>query len=109
MAYLESYPKDRIYPLVDPFNLTKTYPDVHGKINKEFRGEGSSRAQKKKKIAIFQDKDEVPLSERQKAMTLKDTSGIVQSSRVSGKLPYDNDSLDSVSISSRILPIPPPS
>ncbi|XP_050888940.1 leucine-rich repeat extensin-like protein 1 [Lathyrus oleraceus] len=42
-------------------------------------------------------------------MILKDTSGIVQSSRVYGKLPSDNTYLDSDSISSRILPIPPPS
>lgn len=47
--------KDRIDPLVDPFNLPETYPDVHGKRKKEFRGEGSFRAQKKKKISIFQE------------------------------------------------------
>lgn len=65
MAYLESCMKKGIEPLVDPFNLPKTYPDVHGKRIKEFICEGSSRAQKKKKkkkIAIFQDEDEVPLS-----------------------------------------------
>lgn len=44
MAYLESCLKDGIYQLVDPFNLPETYPDVHGKRKKEFRGEGSSRA-----------------------------------------------------------------
>lgn len=105
MAYLERCLKDGIETLVDPFNLLETYPDVHGKRKKEFRGEGSSRAQKKKNIVIFQDEDEVPLSERQKVMILKDTSGIVQYSRVSGKLPYDNTSLNFDSISSRILPI----
>lgn len=109
MAYLDNCQKDRIEPLVDPFNLPETYLDVHGKRKKEFRGEGSSRAQKKKKITIFQDEDEVPLSERQKTMILKDISGVVQSSRVSGKLPSDNSSLNSDSISSRILQIPLPS
>lgn len=109
MAYIKSCLKDGIDPLVDPFHLPETYPNVHGKIKKKFIGKGSSRAQKKKKIAIVQDEDEVPLSERRKAMILKDTSGVVQSSRVSGKLPSADTSLDSVSISSRILPIPPPS
>lgn len=77
MAYLKSCLKDGINPLVDPFNLPETYPYVHSKRKKEFRGEGSSRAQKKKKISIFQNEDEVPLSELQKAMILKDTSGVV--------------------------------
>lgn len=77
MAYIERCLKDGLDPLVDPFNLPETYPDVHGKRKKEFIGEGSSRAQKKKKVAIFQDEDEVPLSERRKAMILKDTSGVV--------------------------------
>lgn len=108
--YLESCLKEGIEPLVDIFNLPETYPHVHGKRKKEFIGEGSSRPQKKKKIAMFQDEYEVPLSERQKAMILKDTSGVVQSSRVSGKLPSNITSLNSDSISSeRILPIPPPS
>lgn len=80
MAYLESCLKDGLEPLVDLFNLPETFPDVHGKRNKNFIGEGSSRAQKKKKIDIFQDEDEVPLSERQKAMIVKDTSRVVQSS-----------------------------
>lgn len=44
MAYMESCLKDGLDPLVDPFNLPVTCLDVHGKINKEFRGEGSSRA-----------------------------------------------------------------
>lgn len=110
MAYLERCMKDGIEPLVDPFNLPDTHLDVHGKRKKEFRGEGSYRAQKKKNIVIFQDKDEVPLSERRKAMILKDTSEVVQSSRVSGKLHSDRTPLNSDSISSeRILPIPPPS
>lgn len=39
MAYLESCLKDGIDPLVDPFNLLETYPYVHGKRNKKFRGE----------------------------------------------------------------------
>ncbi|XP_050909681.1 leucine-rich repeat extensin-like protein 1 [Lathyrus oleraceus] len=42
-------------------------------------------------------------------MILKDTSGVVQSSRVYGKLPSANTYLDSDSMSSRILPILPPS
>ncbi|XP_050897540.1 uncharacterized protein LOC127104400 [Lathyrus oleraceus] len=109
MAYLESCLKDEFEPLVDPFNLQETYRDVHGKRKKEFRGEGSSRAQNKNNITIFQDEDAVPLSEHQKAMILKDTSGVVQSSRFSGKLPSDSASLDSDSMSSRILRIPLPS
>lgn len=109
MTYLESCLKDGIESLVDPFNLSETYHDVHGKSKKEFKGERSSRAQKKKKIAIFQDEDEVPLDERQNAMILKDASRVVQSSRFSGKLPSDITFLNSDSISSkRILPIPPP-
>ncbi|XP_050916319.1 uncharacterized protein LOC127131441 [Lathyrus oleraceus] len=114
MAYLESCLKDGLEPLVDPFNLLETCHDVHGKRKKEFRDEGSSSAQKNKKI-FFQDEDEVPLSARQKAMILKDTSGIVQSSSrasdiTSGKLPSDNTHFNSDSISSeRILLIPPPS
>ncbi|XP_050897082.1 actin cytoskeleton-regulatory complex protein PAN1-like [Lathyrus oleraceus] len=111
MAYLERCLKEGIQPLVDPFNLPETYHDVHGKRKKEFICKGSSRAQKKKKkIVIFQDEDEVPLSERQKAMILKDTSGVVQSSRVSRKLPSDSTPLNSDSISCEIiLQIPPPS
>lgn len=38
MAYLESCLENRIEPLVDPFNLSETCPDVHGKRKKEFRG-----------------------------------------------------------------------
>lgn len=49
MEYLESYLKDGIDPLADPFNLLETYPDVHGKRQKELIGEGSSKSQKKKK------------------------------------------------------------
>lgn len=86
---------------MDRFNLPETYPDVHGKRKKEFRGEGSSRAQKKKKVAIFQDEDGVPLSERQKSMILKDTSRVVQPSRSSGKFPVDSS--DSIFVPSRIL------
>lgn len=108
MAYLDRYLKDKIEPLVDLFNLPETYPDVHGNRKKELRSEGSFRAQKKK-IDIFQEEDEVTLSERQKAMILKDTSRVVQSSRVYGKLPFDNTSLNSDSISSTILSIPLPS
>lgn len=98
MAYLENCLKDGLEPLMDPFNFLETCPDVHGKRKKEFRGEWSSRAQKKKKIIVFQDKDEVPLSERQKEMILKDTSRVVQSSsRASniayGKFPSDNTHL----------------
>lgn len=111
MAYLESCLKDGIEPLVDPFNLSETFPDVHGKRKKDFRGEGSSRAQKKKKISIFQDEDEVPLSERQKAMTLKYNSGVVQppsraSDITSRKLPSASTPLNFDSIlSQRVLPI----
>lgn len=63
MAYLESCLKDGIDLLVDPVNLLENYPDVHGKRKKEFRGEGSFRAQKKKNVAIFLDENGVPLSE----------------------------------------------
>lgn len=41
--YLESCLKDGIDPLVDPFNLSRTCPDVHRKRKKESREEGSSR------------------------------------------------------------------
>lgn len=115
MAYLESCLKDGIEPLVDPFNLLETCPGVHGKRKKDFKGEGSSRAQKKKNISIFQDEDEVPLNERQKAMMLKDTSGVVQPSSIdsdkeSDKPPYVITPLNSGSIlSQRVLPIPPSS
>lgn len=65
--------------MVDPFNLPETYLDMPGKRNKESREEGSSRPQKKKKkVATFLDEDEVPLSERQKVMLLKDTYGIIK-------------------------------
>lgn len=107
MAYLESCLKDGIDPLVDPFNLPETYPDVHGKRKKEFRGEVSPRAKKKKKVAIFQDEYEVPLSERQKTIILKDTYEVVQPARASGKFPAD--SFDFVFVPSRILPLTPPS
>lgn len=64
--------------MVDPFNIPETYHDVHEKRKKESEGEGSSRPYKKKKKAdVFLDEDEVPLSERQKSMLLKDTSGVV--------------------------------
>ena len=33
--YLESCQKDGIDPMVDPFNMPKTYTDVHGKMKKE--------------------------------------------------------------------------
>lgn len=33
--YLESCKKDGIDPMVDHFNLLETYPDVHGKREKE--------------------------------------------------------------------------
>lgn len=65
---------------MDHFNLPETYPDVHGKRKKEYRGEESSRSQKKKKKkkdVVLLDEDEVPLSERQKAMLLKDTFGVI--------------------------------
>lgn len=113
MAYLESCLKDGLGLLVDPFNLPETCPNVHGKRKKEFKGEGSSRAQKKTKIIVFLDEDEVPLSERQKEMILKDTSGVIQSSLraydvASGKLPsYSTQfNFDSI-LSKRILPIQP--
>ena len=57
----------------------------------------------------------MPLSERQKEMILKDTSGVVQSSLrsydiASVKLPFESTHLNSDSISfERILPISPPS
>lgn len=108
MAYLESFLRDGLDPLVDPFNLPKTYLDIHGKRKKEFRGEGSSRAQKKKKIVVFLDEDEVPLCKRQKEMLLKDTFGVVQySSRAYdvayGKLPSDITQFNSGSIPSEMI------
>lgn len=95
MAYLESCLKDGLDPLVDLFNLPETFLDVHGKRKKEFKGERSSRAQKKKKIVVCLDEDGVPLSDLQKEMILKDTSAVVQSSSrasdvASGKLPSDS-------------------
>lgn len=114
MAYMEIYLKDGLDPLVNSFNLLKIYPDIHGKRKKEFIGEGSSRAHKKKKIVVFLDEDEVPLSEREKAMILKDISGVVQSSSkasdvASGKLTSDSTQFNFDSIlSERILPIPHP-
>lgn len=105
--------KDGIDPMVDPFNIPKTYPDIHGKRKKESIGEGSSRPQKKK-VVVFLDEDEAPLSERQKTMLLKDTSEVVQhSSRASdiasSKLPTATTPItfDYV-ISKSILPIQPP-
>jgi hypothetical protein len=44
MAYLESCMRNGLDPLVDPFNLPETYPNIHGKRKKEFIGERSSRA-----------------------------------------------------------------
>lgn len=102
---------------MDPFNLLETYPNVHGKRNKESRGGGSSGPQKKKKkkkFVVFLDKDNMPLSEHQKAMLLKDTFGVVQhsskaSDTMSGKLPEASTLITSNSmISERILPIQPP-
>lgn len=70
--YLESYLKDGIYPIIDLFNLSETYPDVHGKKKKESREDESSRPLKKKnKVATFLDEDEVPLSECQKRNTFE--------------------------------------
>lgn len=114
--YLESCLKDGIDPLVDPFNLPETYPDVHGKRKKESREKESSRPQKKKKkVANFLDEDEVSLSERQKAILMKDTSGVVQQSSEAfetstyGKLPKVINHFVSVSINSeRVLPTQPP-
>lgn len=51
--YLENFLKDGIDPLVDPFNLPKTYPEVHEKRKKKSCEEGSSRPQKKKKRCYF--------------------------------------------------------
>lgn len=116
MSYLESYIKDGIDPMVDPFNLSGTYPDVCGKRKKESREEGSSRPQKKKKDVAFLDEDEVPLNEREKTIVLQDMSYVVhQSSRASinptpGKLPMSRIYLfifDSAN-SERVLPTQPP-
>lgn len=113
--YLERCLKDGIDPMVDPFNLPETYLDVHGKRTKKSRGEGSSRPQnKKKKVVVLLDEDGVPLSERQKAMLLRDTSGDVQQSLrasdpTSGKLPEASTLIVSDSVvSERILLIQPP-
>lgn len=97
---------------MDPFNLPETYPNIHGKRKKESRGEGSSRPQKKKKkVVVLLDEDMVPLSENQKAMLLKHTSGVVQhsskaSDSASGKLPEASTPFTSdFVVSERILPI----
>lgn len=42
MAYLKSRLTDGIDPMVDPFNLYETYPDIHGKRKKESIREVSS-------------------------------------------------------------------
>lgn len=84
--HLEGCLKDGIGPLVDPFNLPETHPDVHGKRKKEYREEGFSRPQKKK-VATFLDKDEVPLNELQKAILLKDTYGVIQQSSKASDTP----------------------
>lgn len=47
--YLKSYHKDGICPMVDPFNLPYTLPNVHGKRKKESHEQGYSRPRKKKK------------------------------------------------------------
>lgn len=39
MAYLESFLRDGIDPMMDPFNLPDTYPDIHRKRKKESKGE----------------------------------------------------------------------
>ncbi|XP_050890337.1 uncharacterized protein LOC127095731 [Lathyrus oleraceus] len=79
MDYLESCLKGGIDPMIDPFNLPGTYPDVYGKRKKESKEEGSSRPQKKKKkVDVLLDEDEMPLSESHKEMLLNDTSGVVQ-------------------------------
>lgn len=86
--YLESYLKDGIDPMADPFNLLETYPNMHGKRKKESHEEGPSRPlKKKKKVATFLDGDEVSLSERHKVMLLKDTYGVIQQSSKASNIP----------------------
>lgn len=76
--YLDGCIEEGIDPLVDPFNLSYTFPYAYGKIKKDAQGEESSGPKKKKKVAIFLDEDEVPLSELHKPMILKDTFGVIQ-------------------------------
>lgn len=83
--------------MVDPFNLLGTYPDAYGKRKKSSKkkyahGEGTSEPQKKKKVAIFLDEYDVPLSESQKAMILKDTSGVAQHSSKASDAPIPGES-----------------
>lgn len=108
--------------MVDPFNLPDTYPDAHGKrkkssTKKDAQGKGTSEPQKKKKkVAIFLDEDGVPLSERQKVMIMKDTSGVSQQSSKASDAPIFGKSpmaktlfISDTNISGSVLPTPPPS
>lgn len=71
--------------MVDPFNLPKNYPDVCGQHSKRNRKrkdveEETSTPKKKKKDAWFLDEEEMPISERQRKMLLRDTLGVAQQS-----------------------------
>lgn len=101
--------------MVDPFNLPNTCPDAYGKRKKDARGEGYFGPQKKKKVEIFLDEDEVPLSECQKAMILKDTSGVVQQSSNASDASIPGKSstaktffVSDSNVSQSVLPTPPP-
>lgn len=117
--YLESCLKDNIDPLVDPFNIHGDYLDVHGQLSKRRRKRNNDKewtsAPKKNMVIESQDEDEVPLSDRQRQMLLRDTSRTIQQSTKAlsettpGKLhEASNLVVSDFAISERILPIQPP-
>lgn len=118
---MKSCLKDNIDPLVDAFNLPEDYPDFHNQLSKRSKKrkdaeEWNFAPKKKKKVADFLDENEVPLSERQRQMLLRDTSGVSQQSTkapsvtTSGNSPIENDLLVSdFVISERVLPTQPSS
>lgn len=84
---MESCLKDTVDPLVDPLNLPNDYPNVQVQLYKIRRSRKdfeewtfAPKKKKKKKVAQFLDEDEVPLSEHQRHVLLRDTSGDAQQS-----------------------------
>lgn len=84
--------------MVDPFNLLDTYLNAYGKRKKsskkkDAQGEGTFEPQKKKKkVEMFLDEYGMPLSERQKAMILNETSGVFQESSKASDAPIHGKS-----------------
>lgn len=106
---------------IDPLNLPNTYPNTYGKRKKrnemkDAQEEGSSELRKKnKKVEMFLDKDDMPLSECQKAMILKDTYGVAQQSSKASIAPIPGKSPTTITIFvsdsnvfESVLPTPPP-